>query len=156
MSYRDDYRGGQRDFFWTLPRVLGAVFVTIVAVYLLMVALTPLTIGFGWVSGEAHLRSFNHVQDTYREAFDDVNAMEANVRQACRYQTAVKDAKARGDSVAFDQLQAQLFAVENNYDRVKADYEAYMSDHFRGGVIRPQQLRLPYPSLAERESAVCT
>lgn len=154
MSYRDDFKSGEREFFWTLPRAMGATFLLIVAVFLLMVVTTPLTIGFGWFSGEANLRSFNHVRETYREAFDDVKAMEANASQACRFKQQVADAKASGDTSTANQRESQLLAVENNYDRVKAEYEAYMSDHFRGGVIRPQQLPLPYPTLEESEQAL--
>lgn len=148
MSYRDEFKEGSRDFLWTLPRVLGLAFVGIVAVFLLAVALTPLTIAFGWYNGEANLRSFNHVKATYQEAYDDVNSMEANVRQACRIQPLVA-----ADTTG--QRQSQLLAVENNFDRIKGEYDAYMSDHFRGGVIRPRQLPMPYPTLGERTSEVC-
>jgi hypothetical protein len=154
-SWRDDYKQAQGDYFWTLPRALGALFVTIVAIFLLMVALTPLTIGFGWISGEAKLRSFEHVRDTYREAYDDVNSMEANARQACRAQQRVDDAKKTGNVNVVSQRESQLAAVENNYDRVKGEYDAYMTDHFRGGVIRPGDLPMPYPTLAERLKEVC-
>ncbi len=154
--YREDYKQGQRDFLWTLPRVLGSVLVAIVAIYLLAVALTPLTIGFGWFKGEANLRSFSHVQDTYREAFDDVNAMEANVRQACSAKKLVADAKASGDTVTYNQRVTQATTYENNYNRVKGEYQAYMNDHFRGGVNHPSQLPLPYPEFLERLTAVCS
>ncbi len=155
-GYRNDYSQGQREFFWTLPRAFGAAFVLIVAVFLLAVAVTPLTIGFGWVTGEANLRSFSHVEQTYREAFDDVNSMDANVRQACRYQELANHAKDSGDNSAYNQRESQLTAVENNFDRIKGEYEAYMGDHFRGGVIRPSQLPMPYPTLDERMQDLCT
>lgn len=152
MSYRGDYREGQREFFWTLPRAFLAILALIVAVFLLLVVTTPLTIGFGWFQGEAQLRSFGHVRDTYREAFDDTAAMDANARQACRLDKVIA---AETDPSVKQQRQSQLLAIENNYDRVKADYEAYMRDHFRGGVIRPRQLPLPYPSLEDRKAEVC-
>lgn len=154
-QYRDEYRRGQSDLFWTLPRAIGAAFVAILAIFLLLVVLTPLTIGFGWFSGEANLRSFTHVRDTYREAFDDVNSMDANARQSCNFQKLVADAKASGDNVTYNQRQTQLISVENNYTRIKGEYEAYMNDHFRGGVIRPSQLPLPYPTIEERMTELC-
>lgn len=120
----------------------------VVGFIVLFVVGTLLAIGLGWFSGEANLRSFNHVKATYQEAFDDTAAMDANARQACRIQPLVA-ADASG------QRQSQLLAIENNYDRVKGEYEAYMRDHFRGGVIRPRQLPMPYPTLAEREAQVC-
>lgn len=152
MSYRDDYKNVARDAWWTLPRAIGAVFALIVAVFLLAVTLTPLTIAFGWFQGEAQLRSFGHVRDTYREAFDDVNSMDANARQACRLDVQIAT---ETDSLVKTQRESQLIAIENNYDRIKGEYEAYMRDHFRGGVIRPRQLPMPYPAIEDRKQEVC-
>lgn len=126
----------------TAAKIVAAV----IGLILLIIVGTILSIAMGWFSGEANLRSFNHVKQTYQEAFDDVNSMEANVRQACRIKPLAKDDPQR---------QTQLIAIENNYDRIKGEYDAYMSDHFRGGVIRPRQLPMPYPTLEERESVVC-
>jgi hypothetical protein len=109
------------------------------AVVLLLFVLTPLSIGLGWFKGEAGLRSFNHVKETYQQGYDDVEAMKANASQACRL---------RPLAATNTQRQTQLLAIENNYDRIKAEYEAYMHDHFRGGVIRPG-LPLPYPNINE-------
>lgn len=155
MTYRDEFKSGQRYFFWTLPRVAVGVMAIIVVVFFIAVATTPLTIGFGWYKGEANLRSFDHVKATYQVAFDDANAMDANARQACRFKKQVDEAKASGDETAANQRQSQLLAVETNYDRIKGEYDAYMSDHFRGGVIKPQQLPMPYPTLEVRMTAVC-
>lgn len=152
MSYRADYRAASRHVWWTMPRALVLALALVVCVFLLLVATTPLTIGFGWFKGEAQLRSFGHVRDTYREAFDDTAAMDANVRQSCRLQTQIA---AETDPSVKAQRQSQLLAIENNYDRIKGEYEAYMRDHFRGGVIRPAQLPLPYPTLAERQAVLC-
>lgn len=152
MSYQDEFRSGQREFFWTLPRVMLGVFALIVAVFLLMVVTTPLTIGFGWFSGEANLRSFEHVRQTYSEAFTDANGMDANARQACRLKAQIAT---ETDPSVKTQRESQLLAIENNYDRVKGDYDAYMADHFKGGIIRPRQLPYPYPSLTDREAVVC-
>lgn len=151
MSYRDDYREAQRHALWTAPRALLAAFLAIVAIFLLAVAVTPLTIGFGWFSGEANLRSFGHVAQTYSLAFDDARALDANARQACRFQALLKTET----GAAKTQRESQLLAIESNYDRVKGEYDAYMEDHFRGGVIRPRQLPSPYPGLRARQAQVC-
>lgn len=150
--YRDEVSDHTGDFFWSVPRAIGLVLVVIVAVFFIMVVTTPLTIGFGWFRGEANLRSFNHVRATYQEAFDDANAMDANARQACRLKVMIG---VETDPAVKTQRQSQLLAIENNYDRVKGEYDAYMRDHFRGGVIRPQQLPMPYPTLQDREDVVC-
>lgn len=153
-SYRDEYRGASRDFFWTLPRVLLAAFVAVAAVFLLMVVLTPLTIGFGWVSGEANLRSFASFKATYAEAFDDVKALDALTTQSCRFHAQVLAAQKAGDTTTATQRSSQELAVSNRYDSLKGQYDAYMSDHFRGGVNHPG-LSLPYPTLAERQKELC-
>ena len=135
----------------TTAKIVGGF----VGVIILAAILVLVGIGFGWFSGEANLRSFDHVKATYREAFDDVNSMDANARQACTFTQAVKDATAAGDTSTATQRQTQLLAVENNYDRIKGEYEAYMNDHFRGNVIRPKQLPLPYPTIQERMAVLC-
>lgn len=145
MTYRSDYQDVSREFFWTLPRGLGAAFVTTVAVFLLLVAVTPLTIGFGWYSGEAGLRSFSHVKATYAEGYDDVRALDALAGNICITRTAIT--QAAGDLNAVSQRQSQLLALEGRFNSLRGEYDAYMQDHFRGGVIHPAALPLPYPTL---------
>jgi hypothetical protein len=139
----------------TLPRVLGLAFVVVLAGYLLAVAFTPLTLGFGWVSGEANLRSFGKASQNYAEAYSDARAMDANATQACRLKDAVAQAKSAGDQNAVNQRESQLLAIENNYDRVRGEYDAYMQNHFQGGVIHPKRLPIPYWTLSQRQKALC-
>ena len=151
MSYRDGYRDAQSGFFWTLPRAMGAGFVAILAVFLLLVAVTPLTIGFGWFSGEANLRTFEHVRQTYKEGYDDVRALDALAANICIARAAVE--QAAGDPNAVSQRQSQLYAYEGRFNSLRGEYDAYMQDHFRGGVARPPDLPLPYPPLAKKRCA---
>ncbi len=145
-GYKDDWRGASGNTWWTLPRASFLAVGAIVAVYLILVVTTPLTIGFGWFRGEANLRSFQHVQQTYSVAFDDARAMDANARQACRYYQP---------SLPLNEQSDQYNAVADNYDRLQGEYDAYMQDHFRGGIIRPKQLPLPYPNIAARMKRLC-
>lgn len=131
--------------------VLGAI----VAVFLIVVVLTPLTIGFGWYTGEANLRSFSHVRATYQEAYDDVNSLNALAATICVSKQAVKDAKDSGDQNSIDQRQSQLLAYEGNFNRVRGEYQSYMTDHFRGKLYHPKDLPLPYPTLNEKLAATC-
>lgn len=155
MPYRDSYEQGQSDYFWTLPRAMLAILSVVVAIFLLLVVTTPLTIGFGWFSGEANLRSFQHVRQTYQEGFDDVRGLDALTSNICIAKGAVSDARKSGDENVVVQRQSQLYAYEGRFNSLRAEYDAYMQDHFRGGVIRPHQLPLPYPMLAEKIKAVC-
>lgn len=155
MSYRDDYRDGQREFFWTLPRAFMATLTVAVAVFLLLVLITPLTIGFGWIKGEANLRSFGATRTTYAEAYDDTAALEATVQSICVARKGVADAKALGDDFATQQRETQLIVYETSFNSQRGRYDAYMDDHFRGGVNRPKNLPLPYPTLDEKIAEVC-
>lgn len=143
MTYRDDYRDGQREFFWTLPRVLLGIFAVIVSSFLLAVVTTPLTIGFGWFQGEANLRSFNHVRDTYQFAYDHVGTLKSLQSNVCIAKLAVDASTADVKS----QRETQLIAIEQTYNRVEQEYDAYMDDHFRGKVIKPADLPYPAPTL---------
>lgn len=154
-DYRSGVRDASRDYWWTLPRVLFAAFGAIVGVFLLLVVTTPLTIGFGWFSGEAHLRAFPHVAQTYQVAFDDAKGMDANVRQFCQLHAAAAAARSAGEASTASQRDSQAIAVQLNYDRLKGEYDAYMQDHFRGGVIHPRQLPMPYPDFEARQKTLC-
>lgn len=155
-DYRKEYREAQDEFFWTLPRAVLAILAVIVAVFLILVVTTPLTIGFGWFSGEANLRSFPHVAQTYQIAFDDAKGMDANVRQYCQFQASADKARAAGDTATANQRDTQALAVQSNYDRLKGEYDAYMQDHFRGKVLHPAQLPMPYPTFEARQKALCS
>jgi len=142
-DFRDDWRDVEREGLWALPRVLLALLALFVGGFLIAVAATPLTIGFGWFHGEANLRSFTHVQQTYQLAYDDIGALRAMQANACVAKQAV-------DSATPDikpQRESQLLAIENNYNRVAQEYDAYMSDHFRGKIYHPADLPMPAPDL---------
>lgn len=117
----------------------------------LIIIIVLIGVAAGWFAGEASLRSFPHVKETYRQAYDDVNSMDANARQACR----VEKASEAAPEATKIQRETQLLAIENNYDRVKGEYEAYMNDHFRGKIIHPRDLPLPFPALENRMPEVC-
>lgn len=154
-SYRDDYRSGAREVWWTLPRAVGAFVVFFVVIWLLIVVLTPLTVLGGWARGEVQLRSFNHVRQTYAEAFDDAKGLDALAQNSCLTRQARNAAIAAGDTNTANQRETQLLAYEQRYNSLRGEYNAYMDDHFRGGVIHPSQLPLPYPTLAIRMTQVC-
>jgi len=137
-------------------RLVAAAVLVVVAVWLVVVAVTPLTLGFGWVSGETNLRSFSHVRQTYRQGFDDARALDNIARNACLAKQAVADARKRGDSTAVDQRESQLLAQEQRYNAVKGEYDAYMQDHFRGKLIHPRGLPIPYPTLERKMAEVCS
>jgi hypothetical protein len=153
-SYRDDFREGSRETLWSLPRVLGLAFVVILAVYLLMVVVTPLTIGFGWYRGEANLRGFGATKATYAEAYDDVNALTADAQNICTAKQALAFAKESRDQNVIDQRSTQLFVYTTAFNALRGRYDAYMEDHFRGGVNRPKSLPLPYPTLSVKLKSV--
>lgn len=143
-SYRDDYRSAHKDTMWTMPRAILLGLAAVASVFLLLVLITPLTIGFGWISGEANLRSFGHVRQTYAYAYDHIAALQSLQQNACVANQAISE---ETDPAIKSQRRTQLIAVENTYNRTQREYDAYMSDHFRGKVIKPGDLPLPAPSL---------
>lgn len=121
-----------------------AVIGGIIALVVIAVVLTLGGVAWGWFSGEASLRSFNHVRTTYAEAYDDVGALKALRVSACN----VKGEMAQeSDPYARSQLRDQLNAFVNRYASIQNSYQAYMDDHFRGKLYHPKDLPLPYPDL---------
>lgn len=151
MSYaRNEFKQDARSGLWLWALAL----LVIALIYLLIVVATPLTIGLGWATGEANLHSFGSYRQTYALAFDDVKALDALTTQTCRFQAQAAAATKAGDSTLASQRQTQADAVANRYDSLRGEYDAYMSDHFRGGVNHPS-LPLPYPTLPARQRALC-
>jgi hypothetical protein len=149
MSYKDEYRAGASEArFWTLKAVLWLL-ALIVVVYAVLVLLTPLTIGFGWFSGEANIRSFGHVKAVYRDAYDYDNALKATASNACIAKAALVDARKSGDTNAASQRSSQLIAIEQTYNRVKGEYDAAMADHFRAKQVKPADLPSSAPVLSD-------
>ena len=52
--------------------------------------------------------------------------------------------------------ESQLLAQEQRYNAVKGEYDAYMQDHFRGKLIHPRGLPIPYPTLERKMAEVCS
>lgn len=119
--------------------ILGVIGAVVTGVVLLIG-----NIAWGWFSGEANLRSFNHVRDTYQVAYDDINALKTLQDQACQFQTA---ASSTNNDVVKQQRLTQLLATKGAYFRVQREYDAYMADHFRGKLIHPHDLLVPSPDL---------
>lgn len=124
-------------------KAIGAVLALILAVFVILVVSTPLTIGFGWFSGEANLRSFSHVRDTYSFAYDHITTLRGLQQNTCIAKQAVQDATPDVKS----QRETELIANEQTYNRVAQEYDSYMSDHFRGKLIHPADLPMPAPPL---------
>lgn len=107
---------------------------------------------FDWFQAGQEIVSPDNVREQYRFAYDYINDMEAGAQQACTYEQAVEESKADGASSSIvEQRRSQLLAVEQNYARIKADYDARMDDLFRAKIVAPSDVPKEAPTLQEMQ-----
>lgn len=124
---------------------------------LILLVAVPIVAGighfvFGWFSAGAEIVSPQHVKQVYAVTFDDYKALEASAQNACTLSAAVQS---ENDPSIRSQRQTQLIATEQNYNRIKADYDAETANIFEANKVRPAQLPLVAPTLTDMEAQVC-
>lgn len=147
MSYKDDYREGRGIAFWAAPRVFIGIIAVVLFVFLLTVAITPLTLGFQWAGAVAQVVSPGNVRAQYALAYDDYNALQKLKDTICIQVAAVKS---ETDPNAKTQRESQLLAYEAQYNRVAGEYEARYQDAFRAKHVGPGDL----PRTVDRASTI--
>lgn len=126
--------------------------------YLLLLVLigTLFTIGgfvFHWFGTAAHVISPENVKQQYALAFQDYNSLKATAVNVCGVVSAEKLLTPGSD--AWNQRESQRLAYEQNYARIKAQYEARMSDIFQAKKVKPAELPFTAPTLQAMEDQVC-
>lgn len=147
MTYKDDYGETRKAVLWSAPRVFVAILATVLFVFLLTVAVTPLTLGFQWLGAATQVISPANVRAQYRLAYDDYNALNKLKDTMCIQVTAVTT---ETDPDAKSQRRTQLLAYEAQYNRVAGEYEARYEDAFRSKHVGPGDL----PRTVDRASTV--
>lgn len=142
---RSDARDGAAGCSWVLigiAALFGIGFVLVVGSFL-----------FGWAILPFQVHGVENVKAQYRQAYDFDNAMKSAATQYC---TAATAAAATGqDPNIKAQRDTQRIAQENNYARIKSQYDANMADTFRAKQVKPDDLPLTAPTLQERVLNSC-
>ena len=128
-----------------------------VAALLLVAGLTAGGCAVAWVAGwggeAARVTGVENVREQWRFAYDYEESLGALASNHCSLQRQV-DAETNPDTR--DQRVSQLLAVEQNYHRVAAEYDAALRDKFRAGLVAPPDVPDRAPTLEGKEAEVCT
>ena len=119
---------------------------------LLVVAFTALGLVFGWIGGAASVASVDNVKAQYQFAYQDLNSLKATAANACQQREFLADPSISPDEKTADR--AHLSAYEQNYVRIKAEYDARVQNVFQAKLVKPSDVPLEAPTLAEAEAAV--
>lgn len=111
-------------------------------------------VGFfgGWFSEAKRQISPTNVKAQWQFAYDYDRSLDAIARQWC---TASKQEGVETDPQIKSSRTNQRIAIENNYQRVEAVYDARLADAFRTKYIRPHDVPAQAPSLQENVQQNC-
>lgn len=120
---------------------LGVGVKVIIIVFVLAVVMIPLSLAFGWFSGEANIYSFSHVRQEYQFGYDYDRSMVATAQNVCAAKSTGADSQT-------------ILAYTTTYNNNEATYDARMADTFRAKRVKPGDLPLVAPTLKERIRAL--
>lgn len=128
-------------------RLLGAFLAVAVVLSLTGLAL-------GWFRASTQVISPDNVKAQWQFAYDYNESLKAIAGQWCTAKSAEAGAAGADEKL---QRSSQRIAIENNYNRVKAQYDARLDDAFRARLVAPPDVPHRAPTLADEVTQVgCT
>ena len=117
------------------------------------VALVLGLVGFaaGWFRAGTQIISPENVKAQWQFAYDFNESLTAIGQQWCTAKAA-EDAETNSDAKL--QRTSQRISIEQNYARVKAQYDARLADAFRAKLVKPDDVPKRAPTLAETTRAL--
>lgn len=142
-----DYDGEyvRRSSPWMLAlKIFGALFAVSIV----------LSIGgfaFGWFKAGTDIISPQNVKAQWQFAYDYSESLNAVGGNWCTAKQA-EDAETNPDAKL--QRQTQRIAQEQNYNRIKAEYDARLADAFRAKWVKPADVPTRAPTLTQTTAAL--
>ncbi|MCR4312598.1 MAG: hypothetical protein NUV56_04940 [Candidatus Uhrbacteria bacterium] len=114
--------------------------------------LTLITLsGCGWLTEPFRVASVDNVREQFRFAYEYDESLAAIAKQACSTQNAIDGATSDDEK---SQRRTQLLAIEQNYARVEADFNAKLRDAFEAKYVAPADVpsrALGFEAMKRRE-----
>lgn len=131
---------------------LGGILLRLVGVVVVLSIVFSVTgLALGWWKAGTDIISPTNVKEQWRFAYDYNESLNAIGGQWC---TAKKAEDAESNPDAKIQRSSQRIAIEQNYDRVKAVYDARLADAFRAKWVKPSDVPDRAPTLIETVAAL--
>lgn len=108
--------------------------------------------GLGWFATPLEVTSVGNVRQQYAFAYQYDESLTASAHQYC----TARDARDRATpSEVRDQRETQLIAIEQNYARIAAEYNAKLRDAFAAKYVKPADVPDRAPELADKVRTSC-
>ena len=121
--------------------------------FLIIVVAAFFTWLVGWVILPMRITSVNNVEKQWRFAYEYLESLQAAAQQVCTAEKAMNNATTENERI---QRQTQVIALENNYARIAADYDARLRNAFEAGLVAPPDVPRQAPNLSSMKSQVCS
>lgn len=108
--------------------------------------------GIRWASVPGQVASPENVRKQWAFAYDYDESLQSAARQVCAAEQALADTK---DATERSQRRSQLMALEQNYSRIQAEYNAKLRNAFDAKLVAPSDVPAKAPDLATNKSRVC-
>lgn len=118
-----------------------------------IVALMLLSWVLGWFATPLQTTSADNVRKQFAFAYQYEESLNAATRQYCTAREA-RDRTERG-SEAHTQRDTQVIAIEQNYSRIAAEYNAKLGNAFEAKYVAPPDVPKRAPTLAENVAKLC-
>lgn len=130
-------------------KIFGYVMLAI----LVIGGLSVLSFAGSWFHTGAQIVSPENVTKQWQFSYDYYESLQSIARQACQVRNAEKQATPGSDEAI--QRHSQELAIENNYARVEAEYNARLRNAFEAGWVRPRDVPQRAPEFSEMTQQVC-
>lgn len=137
---------------WERQTPLGLLAKVVGALILLSIVFGIIGYAGGWIGEGKRVISPANVREQWQFAYDYDRSLDAIAKQWC---TADQAEQAETDPAIKSMRTNQRIGIENNYQRVKAEYDARLADAFRARIVRPRDVPREAPSLEDNVAENC-
>lgn len=143
-DYGEEYFANQRPGWFSL-KVVG---IAVVAILVICGA----SLFVRWLMVPAQVFSPENVRAQWQFVYDYDAQLKAIASQWCTAKDAEQNATTPEGR---EQRTSQRIAIEQNYDRVKAQYDGRLRDAFRAKLVRPPDMDIPNQAPPLTQVATC-
>lgn len=106
----------------------------------------------GWLDAPRKITSVENVEKQWAFAYQFDESLQATARQVCTAEKAIEQATSENTKT---QRQTQAIAIEQNYARIEAQYNAKLRNAFEAKWVKPSDVPQTAPTLEEMKAKVC-
>lgn len=105
-----------------------------------------------WASVPGEIASAENVKKQWEFAYTYEESLKSAARQVCSAERALTDAQLPDERT---QRRSQVMALEQNYSRIQAEFNARLRNAFQAKLVAPSDVPETAPELSAMKSKVC-